>query len=454
MPHIIQKLKTFFTKDGYILIESAIVGIAISSSRILAYVREKILSLWMDKVIFDAFIAAMNLPYVIRRVTSEGTVQNAAIPIIAEFKNDEKNLSRWLAQLSLMSITTVGLCILLCVIIITLINFYIIDQRISWCLQFLRILLPTLILYMINSIWVTILISERKFFVASIGCTISNLVVIPALYLAYVYDLSYLWAAKAALCGVCAQTCWTYIHVRRNSTFGRFARGNDYPEQTKRFCIVLYRSFLGAGMSQILIIVPTVLSYFLPVGSLSYLSRSDKMNQIPISLLGAGLSTVLLPTLNKAITNKHLQKAQIIYYIIFGAALIASTIIAFLLYSSALYLANFWQGGKTSLADVAQIAELLQIRIIGLPFFVLIHIINSVYFAHAEDKGKTPLKGSIVQSISDVALSCILVSHYGAKGIAIGSIFCGIMKTLYLLSQSHICHIKLIPFTKHKHQSQ
>ena len=63
-------------------------------------------------------------------------------------------------------------------------------------------------------------------------------------------------------------------------------------------------SILGVSVAQISLLINTIFASFLSVGSISWLYYADRLLEFPAGILGVALSTLLLPSLSKSLSNK------------------------------------------------------------------------------------------------------------------------------------------------------
>ena len=74
---------------------------------------------------------------------------------------------------------------------------------------------------------------------------------------------------------------------------------------------------IGAGVMHINLFADLIIASLLSAGSISYLYYADRLNQLPLGMVGIAVGTALLPMLSKALAadNKkeaeHLSKSQI-----------------------------------------------------------------------------------------------------------------------------------------------
>ena len=67
---------------------------------------------------------------------------------------------------------------------------------------------------------------------------------------------------------------------------------------------------VGAGAAQINLLISTILASTLPTGAVSYLFYADRLNQLPLGIVGIAVATTLLPLLSRHIENGAEDKAR------------------------------------------------------------------------------------------------------------------------------------------------
>ena len=68
---------------------------------------------------------------------------------------------------------------------------------------------------------------------------------------------------------------------------------------TKQFLKALGPAIIGAGGVQLALFADTVIATFLPTGALSALYYADRINQLPIGVVGIAIGIVLLPEMSR-----------------------------------------------------------------------------------------------------------------------------------------------------------
>jgi putative peptidoglycan lipid II flippase len=66
---------------------------------------------------------------------------------------------------------------------------------------------------------------------------------------------------------------------------------------------------VGAGVVQINLLIDVILASTLPTGSVSYLYYADRLNQLPLAVIGIAIGTALLPSMSRNIQAGRFQEA-------------------------------------------------------------------------------------------------------------------------------------------------
>ena len=127
--------------------------------------------------------------------------------------------------------------------------------------------------------------------------------------------VSLLWQAAPAMAlawGVAAaglmQYLWLRVSVGREAMALGFRRPRWTPEIRRLFGLVL-PGVLGAGVAQINLLADVFFASLLPAGAVSYLYYADRLNQLPLGVIGIAVGTALLPLLARQIRAGEAEAA-------------------------------------------------------------------------------------------------------------------------------------------------
>jgi putative peptidoglycan lipid II flippase len=194
--------------------------------------------------------------------------------------------------------------------------------------------------------------------------------------------------------------------------------------EVREFVMALGAATIGAGSVQIGLFIDTLIASFLPSGDLTSLYYADRINQLPMGIIGIALGTVLLPEMSAKLARADEKGASVAQNraVVLGMLLTLPCIAAFFIIPDTLMRALFVRGAFTT--DAAeQSARALMAYGIGLPGFVLVRCVVPSFYARGDTR--TPVRATIVSVIGNVAMKIALVwgLDLGVVGIALGTSF-------------------------------
>jgi putative peptidoglycan lipid II flippase len=222
-------------------------------------------------------------------------------------------------------------------------------------------------------------------------------------------------AAAVSLSGV-AQLAYLWWETRRAGVRLKVKMPRLTPEVRKLGVLILPATF-GAGIYQISQLVDTFFATSLPQGSLTLLKLADRLNQMPLGIVGIALGTAILPMLSRHIHTGDQAEAQRLQGNAFEiATLLTLPAAAALAVCAPAFCAAFFVGGKFTSADGALMAQIVVALVAGLPAYVIVKVLNPGFFAREDTR--TPVWTALVSLIFNVALNLYVVNRYGIVGLA------------------------------------
>lgn len=222
-------------------------------------------------------------------------------------------------------------------------------------------------------------------------------------------------AISVSLAGV-AQLAYLVWSVRRAGLKLQWRLPRFTPEVRRLGMLILPATF-GAGIYQISQFVDTFFATSLPQGSLTLLKLADRLNQMPLGIVGIALGTAILPMLSRHIHSGDAAEAQRLQGNAFEmATLLTLPAAAALAICAPAFTAAFFVGGKFTAADGAIMAHIVVALVAGLPAYVIVKILNPGFFAR-EDM-RTPVWTALAALIVNIAINLYVVERYGIVGLA------------------------------------
>ncbi len=188
------------------------------------------------------------------------------------------------------------------------------------------------------------------------------------------------------------------------------------PEVRRLGTLILPATF-GAGIYQISQLVDTFFATSLPQGSLTLLKLADRLNQMPLGIVGIALGTAILPMLSRHIHSGEKAEAQRLQSNAFEiATLLTLPAAAALAVCSSAFVTAFFVGGRFSIADGQVMAQIVVALVAGLPAYVVVKILNPGFFAREDTR--TPVWTALISLTFNIILNVWVVRQYGIVGLA------------------------------------
>ncbi|MEC9291662.1 MAG: murein biosynthesis integral membrane protein MurJ [Pseudomonadota bacterium] len=206
-------------------------------------------------------------------------------------------------------------------------------------------------------------------------------------------------------------------------------------KELKPFFRRLGPAAMAVGILQLSFIIDMHLASYLGESAISYLNYANRFYQLPLSLIGVAMATVLLPHFSRALKREDWEEIRTTFFnaLIFGLMLGSAAMVGLLFLAFDLMGTLFGHGAFGD-ESVRQSALAMMGYSIGLPAFILSKVTLTAFYA-SEDT-KTPFYISIFILICNVILNLILMQHLAHVGIALATGICGWLNAgvqIYLL---------------------
>jgi putative peptidoglycan lipid II flippase len=191
-------------------------------------------------------------------------------------------------------------------------------------------------------------------------------------------------------------------------------------DDIRAFFRALGPATLGSMGTQVALFADTIIATFLPAGSLSALAYADRLNQLPIGVIGIAIGTVLLPDMSRRLAAGDQAGAMASQRRAFEFTLLFSVpfVAAFLTVPDAIMRAMFARGEFTK-QDAAAAGATLAAYAIGLIPFVLIRSAVATFYARKDTA--TPVKASLTGLAVNVLLKILLMGSLAQVGLALAT---------------------------------
>ncbi|MCZ6845665.1 MAG: murein biosynthesis integral membrane protein MurJ, partial [Alphaproteobacteria bacterium] len=408
----------------------ATVGGWTMGSRVLGFVRDILIAgLLGAGQVTDAFFVALQLPNVFRRLFAEGAFNAAFVPLFAgELTQSGRAAARAFAErvFGVMLTVLIAFSVLVEIFMPEVMSviaggFRDDPAKFQLAIDFARLTFPYLLFVSLAAMLSGILNTLERFVAAAAAPILLNIILIGALVgvsRGWLPDpgLALSWGVLLAGIGQLAWLVFACGRVGLLPTVPRLVMG----PKVRRLFVLMGPGIIGAGVYQINVLIGVRLASELPEGSVSFLYFADRVNQLPLGVVGAAVGVTLLPLLSRqlragddagarASQNRAIEIAMLLTIPATAALLVLPGPIITVLF----------QRGQFGAHDALATALALMAFASGLPAYVLIKALAPGFFAR-EDTA-TPVKIAIGALLLNVAVALSLMPVLAHVGIALAT---------------------------------
>ena len=414
---------------------SALVGSMTMLSRVLGLARDVIIAAFVGaSANADAFFVAFKIPNFLRRLFAEGAFAQAFVPVLADYKQEgsitavRALIDRVAGVLGGSLLLVSSLAILAAPLVATLFAPGFIDQPVKFELtaQMIRITFPYLLLISMTGFCGAILNSFGRFAVPAFTPVFLNLSLIFAATVAAPWFEEPVFAlAWGVLIAGLIQLLFQLPFLYRLDLVPR-PIWDTSDQGVRRILKLMVPALFGVSVSQINLLLDTVLASFLPTGSVSWLYYSDRLAELPLGVFGIAIATVILPNLSAHRAAAREGKFSLtLDWAMRSVLLIGVPAAVALVLLAEPILITLFQYGELTARDVAISGLSLQAYSLGLVAFMLVKVLAPAFYARKDTA--TPVKIGIIAMVANMALNLLLVfplMHYwnvGHMGLALAT---------------------------------
>ena len=416
-------------------------------SRVLGYLRDLLIAKVIGAgLISDCFFIAFKLPNLFRRLFAEGSMNSAFIPVVSGVREKvgkieaDQFFSKIFSMLIIFLFFFVILLEIFAPLVISLIapGFSEDSLKKELTVDFARLTFPFLLFICATSLIGAYLNTLGKFASMALTPVILNLTIITCLVIFFKNTdqtfITYYLSLSISIAGI-IQLVWMLYNLKRNkvslSVFG--LNKNKFRKPTNKFLKLLVPAILGNGVYQLNLLIDMILASTLAHGSISFLYYADRVNQLPLGVLGIAISTALLPILSKYVKkndNVNITKS-ISSALKYGLLFSLPAFLGIFILSDEIVNLLFYRG-QFDLFDVEQTSAGLVALSFGLPAFIMIKILVIPFFA--KEDTITPIKVSLFSISINLILNLLLIDEFKHVGLAISTSVAAWVNMIILIS--------------------
>ncbi len=417
-------------KGRGLLRSSALVGLMTMFSRVLGLIRDVVVANYFGAgSSADAFFVAFKIPNFLRRLFAEGAFSQAFVPVLSEYRSlrdlaaVKQLVDRVAGSLGLVLIVVTLLGVLGAPVLAAIFapGFYLHDPlRYGLAVEMLRYTFPYLLLISLTALAGSILNSYERFAVPAFTPVLLNLSLIgAAIWMQPLFDQPVMALALGVLIAGSAQLLFQLPFLWRLQLLPKPVLGFQ-DEGVKRILKLMLPALFGVSVSQINLLLDTLLASFLQTGSVSWLYYSDRLAELPLGVFGIAIATVILPSLSRRHAEKSTEHfSRTLDWAMRMVLLIGLPAAMALLVLAEPLIATLFHYGEMADRDVTMAAISLRAYAGGLVAFMLIKVLAPGYFSRQDTK--TPVKIGIVAMVVNMVLNLLLIWPMAHAGLALAT---------------------------------
>ena len=406
-------------------------------SRVFGFARDMMLARILGAgAAADAWQLAFQLPNIFRRLFAEGAFSAAFVPLFNKRlageggKDDRESAQQFATEVLSLLLPVLILFSAIAMLAMPWVVWFIDDfgrggRTNQFTFDLARITFPYLTFISVMTVFAAILNSISRFAAAAAAPVLLNLCIITALLVVLATDggadprrAAYLVGVGAATSGF-LQMVWLWFWARRAGFRFRLHRPR-INQDIKELGALILPAVFGAGIYQISRFLDLFFLGRLPEGSFVYLAMADRLNQLPLGIIGIALGTAILPALSRFIAQNDKGGAQRVQSNAIELGMLLTVPAAVGLFCAAGPLTTaIYLGGKYEADDVAMTAATVSMLVTGLPAFVLVKVLTPGFFARRDTR--TPVYTAGTSLAINVGLNLLLIPRMGIAGLALAS---------------------------------
>lgn len=398
-------------------------------SRLLGFIRDMVFAhLFGANAATDAFFVAFKIPNFMRRLFAEGAFSMAFVPVLSEYKEKKSfaelrifvnDVAGTLGAI-LFLVTVVGVVAAPWLIYVFAPGFAGEGGQYELAVEMLRLTFPYLFFISLTAFAGGILNSYHRFAVPAFTPVLLNLSLIAcAFWLAPKLNEPIVALAWGVLIAGFLQLLFQLPFLHQLKLLPR-PRINRKDEGVRRILRLMVPALFGVSVTQLNLLLDTLIASFLITGSISWLYYSDRLMEFPLGILGVALGTVILPSLSR----HHAADSPEVFSNTLDWALRWVLLLGFPAAAGLIMLAGpilttlFFSDAFTS-DDVLMSSRSLMAYALGLVSFMAIKVLAPGYYARLDTR--SPVRIGIIAMVVNMIFNLLLMFPLGHVGLALAT---------------------------------
>jgi putative peptidoglycan lipid II flippase len=417
-----------------------IVGGMTLLSRILGFIRDVVIAQTFGaNASTDAFLIAFKIPNFMRRLFAEGAFSQAFTPILSEYKAQRtqaeiKSLIDHVAGTLggiLLFISIISMLAAPLLVFIFAPGFIHQPEKFALTEQMLQITFPYLFFIALTAFAGSVLNTYGQFAIPAFTPVLLNIaMILAAWYLAPYFTEPIVALAWGVFLAGILQLLFQLPFLYRLRLLPR-PRLNLKHEGVIRVRNLMIPALFGVSVTQINLLVDTLMASFLVTGSVTWLYYSDRLMEFPVGVFGMALATVILPNLSKRIAQGNQQQfvATLDWALRWTCIVVIPATLGLIVMAQPI-LTTLFHKGEFGQQDVIMTTRSLITYSIGMFGFVSVKVLASGFYARQDTR--TPVKIGVIAMLTNICLNLLFIYPLQHAGLALATSLAALLNSWLL----------------------
>jgi putative peptidoglycan lipid II flippase len=403
---------------------ATLVGFLTLCSRIAGLLRDAVIGyLFGAGPVADAFFVAFRIPNLLRRLVGEGAMGAAFVPVFTEYFSNRPRAEAvgaaravgTVMAATLLLLTALGMFLAPLWVALVAPGFAADSDKLRLTIELTRFLFGYIPLVGLAAVLAALLHAMRHFAVPALSPILLNATVITvALLICHRLEKPALGLAYGVVLGGVLQL---FLHVvpllHRRVSLTPLC--NPRHPAVRRVMLLLVPTVFGAAVSQVNVILITILASALPEGSVSSLWYGERILEFPLGLVAVAFGTAALPSFSAlAVRREHEQLRRSLVFSVAQTSLVMIPASLGLLVLAEPIVIVLFQRGSFALEQAAMTATAVRAFAVGLWSISTVRLLVPTFYALGDTR--TPVLTATAAVIANLLLSFMLMGPVSSDG--------------------------------------
>ncbi len=424
---------------GNILRSAGVVGCATAFSRILGFIRDVIIaSVFGTSYVADAFFIAFRLPNLLRRLLGEGALSAAFIPVFTELRtrHGRSEAMRFAAVvfnvliLVLIVVSVAGVLMAPFMVRVLTLTFHGTDSKLALTITLTRWIFPYIFFMGLAALFMGLLNASDHFFFPALAPVCLNISLIGSVLLLGKYlpegMEAKVWTLVVGVLAGGSLQVLVQIPMALKKGF-RILVQFVHPALAKVGRLMIPAVF-GLAVTQVNILVDTMLAWRLGTGSVSALYYGNRLVQLPLGVIGIAIATASFPSFSRQVAEGDTTglKKTLGFALRMTLFLMVPAAVGLIVLGKPIVRLLFERGAFDPVATEGTLLA-LGYYAVGLAAYAAVKVLVPVFYSLGD--AVTPVKVGAVCVVVNIVLNLLLMGPLSHGGLALATSLSSLLNT-------------------------